>query len=160
MRKAAVAQVQRLGKGLEIDLFLHVLSHVFHGAEDIAADGRFIVRAAAADDGDELQEDAVFLRDLQRGGLLQIVQAIEPVEQAFKQRLVRNGVDHVLRRAQVLHGLGCGLSGKMQIEGDWVARSGKGVHLPHVRQEHRALSARQPRLRRADLNVEPSVLQI
>lgn len=70
MRKAAVAQVQRLGKGLEIDLLLHVLSHIFHGAEDIAADGCFIVRAAAADDGDELQEDAVFLRDLQRGGLL------------------------------------------------------------------------------------------
>ena len=160
MRKAAVAQVQRLGKGLEIDLLLHMLPHIFHGIENVAADGRVVVRAAAADDGDELQEDAVFLRDLQRGGLLQIVQAIEPVEQAFKQRLVRNGVDHVLRRAQVLHGLGCGLSGKMQVEGDRVARSGKGVHLPHVRQEHRALSARQPRLRRADLNVEPSVLQI
>ena len=49
---------------------------------------------------------------------------------------------------------------KMCIRDSRVARSGKGVHLPHVRQEHRALSARQPRLRRADLNVEPAVLQI
>ena len=61
MRKAAVAQVQRFGKGLEIDLVLHVLSHVFHGAEDIAADGRFIVRAAAADDCDELQKNTYYI---------------------------------------------------------------------------------------------------
>lgn len=128
--------------------------------EYIAADGRFIVCAAAADNGNELKKDAVFLRDLQGRRLLQIMQAVEPVKQAFKQRLIRNGIDHALCRAEVLHGLGRGLPGKMQIERDGIARSGKGVHLPHVRQEHRALPARQPRLRRADLNVEPAVLQI
>ena len=96
MRKAAVAEVQRLGKGLEIDLLLHVLPHVFHGTENIAADRGFIVRAAAADDCDELQKDTVFLRNLQCGGGLQIVQAVEPVKQALKQCLVGNGIDHAL----------------------------------------------------------------
>ena len=48
MRKAAVAEVQRFGKGLEVDLLLHMLPHVFHGTENIAADGRFIVCAAAS----------------------------------------------------------------------------------------------------------------
>ena len=69
------------------------------------------------------------------------MQAVEPVEQAFEQRLVRNGIDHALCRAQILHSLGCSLPGKMQIERDGFACGGKGVHLPHVRQEHRALSA-------------------
>ena len=141
MRKAAVAEVQRLGKGLEIDLLLHVLPHVFHGTENIAADRGFIVRAAAADDCDELQKNTVFLRNLQCGGVLQIVQAVEPVKQALKQCLVGNGIDHALCWAQILHGLGCSLPGKMQIERDGFACGGKGVHLPHVRQEHRALSA-------------------
>ena len=70
MRKAAVAEVQRFGKGLEVDLLLHMLPHVFHGTENIAADGRFIVCAAAADNGNELKQDAVFLRDLHSSGLL------------------------------------------------------------------------------------------
>ena len=48
----------------------------------------------------------------------------------------------------------------MQIQRDGIARGGKGIHLAHIRQKYCALPAREPRLCRADLDIEPAVLQV